>query len=222
MPSSWWELGEWRGYSGNKLATHRITCAFCGESGNWSLEHHAEKKKPNGNKKLNFDTLKCGSCAGYVMILWSGTEIGDGAHDYKVLPWPLKLEKFPKHWPSEVGRFWLQAHRNLRDENWDASAVMARSALQVALRDQKAAGTNLKQEIADLAKKGVLPPLMADWSDNVRILANDAAHPVPGQPAPSPNDAQDIVRFLDFLLEYLYDLPKRIRDYTERKEEGSK
>jgi len=91
------------------------------------------------------------------------------------------MEKSPEHWPAEVGRHWLQAHRNLKDENWDASALMARSALQVALRDQKAKGSNLKQEIEDLAKKGVLPPLMVEWSHNVRELANDSAHPQPGQ-----------------------------------------
>jgi len=44
---------------------------------------------------------------------------------------------------------------------------MARSALQVPLRDQKAKEANLKQEIEDLASKGVLPPIMKEWSDNV-------------------------------------------------------
>jgi len=44
----------------SELADGLITCAFCGEHGNWKLEHHAEKKKPNEQKRLNFDTLKCG------------------------------------------------------------------------------------------------------------------------------------------------------------------
>ena len=70
------------------------------------------------------------------MVLWSASEYGHvhGLHDYRVLPWPLKLEKYPEHWPEQVGRYWLQAKRNIRDENWDAAAVMARSALQITLR----------------------------------------------------------------------------------------
>jgi hypothetical protein len=32
------------------------------ERGNFKTEHHAEMKKPNGRKKLNFDTLRCGNC----------------------------------------------------------------------------------------------------------------------------------------------------------------
>lgn len=101
------------------------------------------------------------------MVLWSAGEYSP-LHNYEVLPWPLKLEKYPDHWPEAVGRYWLQARRNLKDENWDAAALMARSALQVALRDHKAQGKNLRQEIEDLAKKGILPPLMKEWSDNVR------------------------------------------------------
>ena len=54
---SWWRLGEGVGQSGSELAIHRITCAFCTDRGNFKTEHHAEMKKPNGRKKLNFDTM---------------------------------------------------------------------------------------------------------------------------------------------------------------------
>jgi hypothetical protein len=215
---SWWQLGEGYGQHGEELAVDQITCPFCMEQGNFALAFHAEKKKPNSNKKLNFDTLQCGSCKGYVMVLWSATEHGYGRkfHSYKVLPWALKLEKYPNHWPEAVGRYWLQAKRNIRDENWDAAAVMARSALQIALRDHQAKGKNLKQEIDDLASKGFLPPNMKNWSDHIRELGNNSAHPVPSQEPTNSQDACDIVKFLDFFLEYLYSLPHQIKQYRER------
>lgn len=219
---SWWQLGEGYGQQGDKLALYQITCPFCMERGNFQIAFHAEKKKPNSDKALNFDTLECGSCKGYVMVLWSASQhgYGRGLHGYKVLPWPLRLEKFPEHWPEAIGRYWLQAKRNVRDENWDAAAVMARSSLQLALRDHKASGRNLKQEIDDLAGKGVLPPIMKEWSDHVRDLGNDSAHPDPAQGPTNPQDARDIVRFLDFLLEYLYSLPHQIQQYRERGAKG--
>lgn len=218
---SWWQLGEDSGYGGEQLAVYQITCPFCMESGNFQVAFHAEKKKPNSEKKLNFDTLECGNCKGYVMVLWSASEhgYGTGLHGYEVLPWPLKLERYPEHWPEAIGRYWLQAKRNIRDENWDAAAVMARSALQIALRDQKAEGRNLKQEIDHLSGKAVLPPIMKDWSDNVRELGNESAHPKPDQGPTNPEDARDIVIFLDFLLEYLYSLPHRIQQYRDRASE---
>ena len=138
---SWWDLGEGIGYSGEELAVYRITCPFCMERGNFKAAFHAEKKRLNGHKKLNFDTLECGNCKGYVMCLWSA---GSRLHSYRVLPWPIRIEKHPEQWPENAGRFWVQAHRSLADENWDAAAVMARSALQAALREQKANGANLE------------------------------------------------------------------------------
>lgn len=213
---SWWSFAENKGYDGNALALHRITCPFCEERGNFSTEYHAEKKKPNGRKVLNFDTLQCGRCASYVQVFWSATEDGSRIHDYKVQPWSLKLDRYPEHWPEGVGRYWLQGKRNLKDENWDAAVLMARSALQIALREHGAQGDNFKQEIDHLTDGSLLPPIMKEWSHNVRQLGNDSAHPKSGQVATNAQDAKDIVQFLDFLLEYLYTLPKKINDYRER------
>ncbi len=213
---SWWQLGEDSGYYGNDLEIQSIECAFCGERGNWELVNRSERKKPNAQKKLFFDTYKCGNCASFVMVFWS---FGHGFHAYKVVPWPLKLTKYPEYLPENVGRYWLQAHKNLNDENWDAAAVMARSALQIALRENGATGKTLRDEIRDLANKGQLPPLMRDWSDNVRLLGNVSAHPTPGDPPIEPSDASDVTHFLDFLVEYLYDLPRRIDQYRTPEDE---
>ena len=221
---SWWQLGEGIGKTGEDLSIYQITCPFCMEQGNFSRSFHAEKKKPNTEKKLNFDTLMCGNCSGYVMVLWSASEhgYGRGLHDFRVLPWPLNYTTWPDHWPENIGRYWLQAKRNIRDENWDAAALMARSALQISLRDHGGAGNNLKQEIIDLAAKGILPPIMKEWANEVRELGNESAHPAPMQGSINSEDARDIVRFLDFLLEYLYSLPHKILHYRQRKANNNK
>ncbi len=217
---SWWQLGEYSGRHGESLALYDITCPFCMEKGNFKTAYHAEKKQPNTSKKLNFDTLECGNCKGYVMAFWSASTSGSfnspGMHASRVLPWPLTIEKHPDSWPATVGRYWLQAKRSLSAENWDAAALMARSALQAALRDQQATGKSLKNEIDDLAAKGLLPPIMKDWAHNLRELGNDSAHPDPASCGADPRDARDIVYFLDYLLEYLYTLPKRIDEYRAR------
>ena len=98
---------------------------------------------------------------------------------------------------------------------------MARSALQVALREQGAKGANLKQEIDDLASKGLVPPVMQEWAHELRELANDSAHPKPDQPETSPRDAKDVVEFATYLFQYLYSLPEQIREYKSRKSSGA-
>ena len=216
-PDSWWELGEASGFDGNEMQVWRLDCPFCREKGNFVLANHAEKKKENSGKKLNFDLYECGNCKGYVHVLWSANEFRTGIHDFRVLPWPIGKPKPSENWPSDAQRFWTQAKNSLKNENWDAAPVMARSALQIALRDKGASGKTLYAEIEDLANKGVLHPLMKDWSTEVRELANDSAHPKPNAPPTDPQDARDIVKFLDLLLLYLYDLPKDISDYRERR-----
>lgn len=214
---SWWQLGEYGGHDGKKPSFWQIQCPFCEEKGHFSIAFHAVKKKPNTKKVLNFDTLECTNCKGYVMVLWSSSEWSQETHQYRVLPWPLRWEKYPDYWPATVGRYWLQAKRNLSDENWDAAVLMARSSLQAALRNTDAKGHNLKQEIDFLADKGILPPILQEWAHNLRELGNDTAHPRIETAETSAKDASDIVHFLDFFLEYLYDLPKRIAEYTGRK-----
>jgi sarcosine oxidase delta subunit len=216
--NSLWELGENSGYEGADLSLHRITCPFCEERGNFEIAFRGTKKQPNNEKVLNFDTYKCGNCAGYVQVVWSASH---RHHDFIVQPRSKKLEKAPEIFPEAIGRYWLQAKRNIRDKNWDAAAVMARSALQISLRAHEAKGNNLKQEIDDLAAKGLLPPLMKEWAHLVRDLGNDSAHPTIDAPATTSKDAADIVAFLDFLLEYLYVLPKKINDYRGRKDGGN-
>jgi hypothetical protein len=232
---SWWELGEGMGSRGDKMEVWRLTCAFCGESGNFTLAFHGEKKKPNAEKRLNFDVYKCGNCAGFVHVLWSASRMAYGMHgiySYKVLPWPLAGKPEPsENWPKGMHRFWVQAHDSLANENWDAAVLMARSALQFIARHKGAKKGKLKQEIQELAAKGVLHPLMEEWSHEVRELGNESAHPdvatldpnavqiVNEEPnPPDQQDAKDIVNFLDFLLFYFYDLPKQIEAYRKRRE----
>jgi hypothetical protein len=95
---------------------------------------------------------------------------------------------------------------------------MARSAVQFVVREKKAEGGSLKAQIDDLVSKGILHPLMTDWATEVRLLANESAHPDATVTAdPVPQDSNDIVHFLDLLLFYLYDLPKQIENYRQRK-----
>jgi hypothetical protein len=216
--SSWWEFAEHSGYDGEELALWRITCGFCNEQGNFEKTHHSERKNTAG-KKLNYDIYKCTNCGNLTMIFWSvAIDSGSrGMHDFKCVPWPRQTTSFPGHWPEDVGRNWLQARRSLESKNWDAAALMARSAVQLVMRYQKAKGNNLKDEIDDLANKGILPPVMKEWSHEVRVLGNENAHPKPGDKGTTQKDATDAVEFLAQLLVLIYNLPYEIEQYRERR-----
>jgi hypothetical protein len=210
----WWSLGEWSGFPGAKLALDKISCPFCSEHGRFSTEFHAEKKQPKGAKVLNFDTLKCSNCASFVQVFWSAS---DDRHDFRAQPWSLRFDKAPDHFPADVARYWLQAKKSLVACNYDAAVVMARSAVQLALRAHEAKGANLLEAIDDLTSKGLVSPVLQDWAHNVRELGEEAAHPRTAESPSAAQDAAEVVNFSDFMFEYLYLFPKRIGEFRERK-----
>lgn len=180
---SWWDLGEWSGVHGSTLAKYQIACAFCGEEGNFETVQHLEREKPgNKHKKLNYDTLKCGHCGNYMFAFWSAATSGGvaGIHEYRVLPWRRGTASHPKHWPADAGNYWVEARRSIEGKNWTAAALMARSAVQLVARAHGATGKNLKEEIDDLANKGLILPSMRDFAHEIRVLANEGTHPQPG------------------------------------------
>lgn len=179
---------------------------------NWSVAHHICILRREGpflprvsrpKEEAQLGLYQCHNCAGFVHVLWSAGEFASmrgGLYGYKVLPWPLAGKPEPsKNWPDGMKRFWVQAHDSLSSKNWDAAAVMARSALQFVVREKGAKKGKLYSEVEDLATKGVLHPLMAEWSHEVRELGNDSAYPEPTARPTERQDAKDIVNFLDFL-----------------------
>jgi Domain of unknown function (DUF4145) len=217
----WWEFGEHVGTMGSELALNQITCAFCKVEGNFETTYHVAKKHHAKPKVLNYDVLKCGNCGNLMMVFWSAAMHGGrpGIHAFRTVPWATETTRSPEHWPPDVGRHWVQARRSLEGKNWDAAALMARSAIQLITRYQQAKGGNLKQEIDDLAGKGILPPVMKDWSHEVRVLGNENAHPTPGGVGTDQKDARDVVEFLTTLLTMTYDLPHEIAQYRTRRKD---
>jgi hypothetical protein len=103
----WWELGEGVGFQGDKLEVWRLTCAFCGEKGNFALAYHGEKRKPNSDKRLNVDVYQCKNCMGFVHVFWSASEFAfmRGLYNFEILPWPLNTKPEPsENWPDGVKR----------------------------------------------------------------------------------------------------------------------
>jgi hypothetical protein len=214
--NSWWDFGESSGQKGTQLDIGLIKCAFCSVEGQMKRIDSFIRKSESSNKVLNYETIKCENCGNFMFVFWSASTAGWSLYNYSTLPYPLGEIEAPEHWHKDVKRFWLQAHKSLKAENWDAAAIMARSALQIVMREQGANGRNLYAEINDLHSKGILPPIMKDFADEVRALGNDSAHPAIGMQV-TRKDSEDIVEFLDILLDYIYNLPKKINDYRARK-----
>ncbi|OQW36394.1 MAG: hypothetical protein A4E20_07840 [Nitrospira sp. SG-bin2] len=61
-------------------------------------------------------------------------------------------------------------------ECYIASALMVRRTLEELCKDRGATGKNLKERLASLGTKVVLPTELLEALDHLRLLGNDAAH----------------------------------------------
>lgn len=57
-----------------------------------------------------------------------------------------------------------------------SSAIMVRRTIEEICEDKNANGNNLKEKIADLGSKIVIPKEFIEGMDELRLLGNDAAH----------------------------------------------
>jgi hypothetical protein len=111
--------------------------------------------------------------------------------------------------PPEVERVYLQAERNFPiSGNEEAAGTMYRKALDVGLTiiDPSVTGT-LKARIATLVRKNLLTPALGEWSDQIRLLGNEAAHEID---QPTREEVGALRNFSDLVLRYLFTLPAMV------------
>lgn len=120
--------------------------------------------------------------------------------------------------PSEIESDRYEAWECYISGCYKSSAIMARAALQRAVRTLKAEGKGLFEEIEDLKKKGVITQQLADFAHEVRITGNDIAHP---HEMTNVNEKEIIesLEFLDGFLETVFVLPS-VAERRKKAREG--
>ena len=89
---------------------------------------------------------------------------------------PIKLDFDPKNIPDKIQTTFEEAITCHAIGCFVASAIMVRRTFEEVCADRGAKGNNLKERIADLRSKIVIPSELLDAMDELRILGNDAAH----------------------------------------------
>ena len=122
----------------------------------------------------------------------------------------------PEHLPARVYQAVEPCVLQFREEAWDALAVSIRGAIRTTLAERDARGGTLREGIDDLAERGVLPLHMKEWAYELRELAVESDGGAAGKES-SQGDVEESMKFLWFLLDYVYYWPHRIQGYRERR-----
>jgi uncharacterized protein DUF4145 len=171
-------------FTGAQAAIVRnIRCPHCGKIGAFhGLEnvHDAGwmtvRKSPSGQP-----TQKDGYCGGIricpnpecrslVLISFQKSEASN-------LVFPFEVIEFDASGiPAEIVKSFKEALICHSTGCYRACALMVRRTLEEICEDQNVKAPNLKQRIAALGSKIIIPKELVDAADELRLLGNDAAH----------------------------------------------
>jgi hypothetical protein len=92
---------------------------------------------------------------------------------------------------------------------------MTRRAIHSLCEDKGATGRDLYAQLKDLKEKHLITPDLHEWSDSLRVLGRDGAHPE--FPEVTEEDAEDGVKLLREIVRYVYILP---HERAEKRKKG--
>lgn len=125
--------------------------------------------------------------------------------------YPLEIEnETPKYLPENIKNFYLQAAHNLLAQNYDASAMMSRKVLEVAVKKLDPDHTgNLYNRIESLESKNIITSDLKDWAHIIRGDGNFAAHE---EEPVTLEFAQELLSFTEAFLMYTFTMPELIKE----------
>jgi hypothetical protein len=186
-------------------------CGFCNTPVNFVKLTNAFSAGDNGElfgaKEKYYSALyRCPNCGKPSLIVFGARDVGGGSKYHVRTQYPRYSPEKMNDVPVEIENDRYEAWKCYFGGCFKSSAIMARAALQRAVRVLKAKDGSLYNEIEDLKNKGVITKQLADFAHEVRITGNDMAHPE----EMSTVDKKEIEESLDFLdgfLETVFILP---------------
>ena len=135
----------------------------------------------------------------------------------RVYPDPPKVV-FGPYVPRIVKKSLDEAARSLRCGANIAACAMLGRALEALCRDKsgKKKKITLLKGIEKLKEKGVIDDRLYEWSQELRVFRNLAAHPEDENI--SRQDAEDLQIFVYAIVDYIYNLTERYEEFKARED----
>jgi hypothetical protein len=109
---------------------------------------------------------------------------------------------------ESIESLYEEARRCTAANAFTAAVLCCRKLLMhIAVKKGAKVGATFKQYVDHLATKGYIPPDGEKWVDHIRSKGNEANHEIVLM---KPDDAEDLITFIEMLLKFIYEYPKRL------------
>ncbi len=166
---------------------------------------------PNGDEvsfEVEYRLTECGTCEN--ISLYGKPEFDDHLFGHVLYP---RQSNLSSSIPAEIRKVYDEA-KLISKLAPNAFAVQIRRALEFLCKDKKISGKNLSGQLKEMAKQGLIPPILATMTDGIRILGNIGAHA--SNMGVKSEDISLIDDFFKAILEYVYVAPNKIEVFKKR------
>ncbi|MFB7596901.1 DUF4145 domain-containing protein [Streptomyces sp. NPDC056160] len=121
--------------------------------------------------------------------------------------------------PPEIGATASEAHACLSIGAARGAVALARAVVEATAKAKGITVGGIQKKINALRDSGVISPLTADTSDQIRQDGNSIAHGDIGDEPISTEDAEAILEFMDALLDEVFQRPSKLQRLQSRHQE---
>lgn len=116
--------------------------------------------------------------------------------------------------PENIASAASEAHSCFSIGAYRAAAMMSRSVVEAIAIERGITKGDLKNKITKLEEQNLLTPLARQQADEIRFFGNDVVHGGFTEPV-SADEANDVLIFLDVLIDSVYQQPAKLRAMQE-------
>ena len=154
----------------------------------------------------------CDKCGNQVFFIFEGNKL----KDY----YPKRTPQTDESIPNEIADDYKEAVKCFDAGAFKASVVMSRRAIQSSALERGIKKGRLRDQIDELHAKDLIPDSVKEWAHEIRLTGNIGAHPDEDLLQDvTKEDAQELIRFVEAYLNYVYVMPARVKAQRIRREE---
>lgn len=161
---------------------------------------------------------QCPRCLGAALYLQEDVgSLSAGGWDEHWQVYPPQARRMSLSVPKALRVDHEEAQRCLEAKCYSAAAIMARRIIEGICRDQGYQSGDLFRRLKAMRDAGAIDARLYEWADAAREVGNEGAH---ASDAPvTREDAEEVLNFVEGLLDYLYVFQARFDDFKERRAE---
>lgn len=158
---------------------------------------------------------RCTTCEIPVLLYQEPDYGGEGWGDYEQV-YPETDRQLPASVPKSIRGDFAEAQRCMRARGYTAAAIMARRVVESIRKTQGYPDGSLFSALQKMRDEHKIDPRLYEWADSVREVGNEGAHDTETQV--SREDAREVLRFVEALVDYLYVFQQRHDMFKRRRQ----